>query len=124
MKSARFAVLGNFFLLDLGCCPIATRGARPMSTLMTEVPAAGNARDKGPAACRDHGPNLPGAVQAESFRLRIPSRPEWIVPTVEYLTDRFVHWSGCLQDRASKVTLALHEAVTNSIVHGNLGVSS
>src|SRR5262245_34128327 len=69
-------------------------------------------------------PDLPGAVASDRMRLVIPSRPEWIAPTVEYLRNRAVLCGACQQTRAGKLLLALHEALTNSIVHGNLEISS
>src|SRR5947209_960158 len=69
-------------------------------------------------------PNLALAILAEQTYLRIPSRPEWIEPTVEYLKDRAVACGACHDTRALKLTLALHEAITNSLVHGNLEVAS
>ena len=75
---------------------------------------------------RNHGsaPDLAQAVEAEHTRLTIPSRPEWIEKTVEYLGRRALAAGVCEQSRISKIELALHEAITNSIVHGNLGISS
>ncbi len=69
-------------------------------------------------------PVLPLAVAAEQTYLQIPSQPEWIAPTVEYLKDKALLCGACQQARARKLTLALHEALTNSIVHGNLEVHS
>jgi anti-sigma regulatory factor (Ser/Thr protein kinase) len=69
-------------------------------------------------------PDLPAAVAAEHFCLRIPSRPEWIGPTVDYLKQRAVLCGACDESRADRLVLALHEALTNSVVHGNLELSS
>lgn len=69
-------------------------------------------------------PLLPSAVAAEQTYLQIPSQPEWIAPTVEYLKDKAVLCGVCHQTRANKLMLALHEALTNSVVHGNLELSS
>jgi anti-sigma regulatory factor (Ser/Thr protein kinase) len=69
-------------------------------------------------------PDLPSAVAAEHFCLRIPSRPEWIGPTVDYLKQRAILCGACHESRADSLGLALHEALTNSVVHGNLELSS
>lgn len=69
-------------------------------------------------------PSLPSAVAAEHSYLQIPSQPEWIAPTVEYLKDRAVLCGACHESRSDKLMLALHEALTNSIIHGNLELSS
>lgn len=72
----------------------------------------------------NQGPNIPETVLAEAVHLRIPSRPEWIVPTVEYLAERAVRCGVCGGERSPTVTMALHEALTNSVVHGNLEIGS
>jgi anti-sigma regulatory factor (Ser/Thr protein kinase) len=69
-------------------------------------------------------PVLPSAVAAEQTFLQIPSQPEWIAPTVEFLKDKALLCGACHQARAKKLMLALHEALTNSIIHGNLELSS
>jgi anti-sigma regulatory factor (Ser/Thr protein kinase) len=69
-------------------------------------------------------PSLSAAVAAEQTHLQIPSQPEWIAPTVEFLRDRALQCGACPEARARKLTLALHEALTNSVIHGNLEVSS
>src|SRR6516165_8724533 len=69
-------------------------------------------------------PDVAGAVLAERCRLRIPSRPEWIAPAVEHLKERAARCGACQPSRAGKLMLALHEALTNAVVHGNLEVSS
>lgn len=69
-------------------------------------------------------PSLPSAVAAEQTYLQIPSQPEWIAPTVEYLKDKAILCGACHETRVHKLTLVLHEALTNSIIHGNLELSS
>jgi anti-sigma regulatory factor (Ser/Thr protein kinase) len=69
-------------------------------------------------------PSLPAAVAAEQTYLQIPSQPEWIAPTVEYLKDKAILCGVCHEARSRKLTLALHEALTNSVIHGNLELSS
>ncbi len=69
-------------------------------------------------------PHLAAQVQAERTQLRLPSRPEWIEPAVEYLQRKAVLCGACLESQASKLTMALHEALNNSVVHGNLELSS
>src|SRR6266542_546797 len=69
-------------------------------------------------------PHLAGQVQAERTQLRLPSRPEWIEPAGEYRQRKAVLCGACLESQASKLTMALHEALNNSVVHGNLELSS
>jgi anti-sigma regulatory factor (Ser/Thr protein kinase) len=69
-------------------------------------------------------PNLTAAIATDRFQLRLPSRLEWIQPAVEYLCQRAVLCSACDETRSAKLMLALHEALTNSVVHGNLELSS
>jgi anti-sigma regulatory factor (Ser/Thr protein kinase) len=69
-------------------------------------------------------PSLPAVVAAEQTYLQIPSHPEWIAPTVEYLKDKAILCGACDPTRARKLTLALHEALTNSVIHGNLELPS
>jgi anti-sigma regulatory factor (Ser/Thr protein kinase) len=69
-------------------------------------------------------PRLPDAVQAEQTHLRLPSQPSWIEPAVEYLKHRALLCGACQETRASKLVVALHEALNNAIVHGNLEIPS
>jgi anti-sigma regulatory factor (Ser/Thr protein kinase) len=69
-------------------------------------------------------PDLPAAVHAEQAVLQIPSLPDWAAPTAEYLRRRALLSGACDESRADQLTLALHEALTNSIVHGNLELDS
>src|SRR5436189_151468 len=68
--------------------------------------------------------DLAGAVVAERSRIRIPSRPEWVPPTIEFLKQKAQLCGACHESRAGKLVLAMHEALTNAVVHGNLEVSS
>jgi anti-sigma regulatory factor (Ser/Thr protein kinase) len=56
--------------------------------------------------------------------LLIPSLPDWIGPTVDYLCQRAVLGGACSATRSGKLMVALHEALANSVIHGNLEVSS
>src|SRR5258708_25893258 len=69
-------------------------------------------------------PVLSARVVAERSHLAIPSLPNWIEPTVEYLRQKAVLAGACQDTRSSKLLVALHEAVTNAVVHGNLRASS
>jgi anti-sigma regulatory factor (Ser/Thr protein kinase) len=69
-------------------------------------------------------PHLPDAVRVEQTHLRLPSQPSWIEPAVEYLKNRALLCSACQESRAGKLLVALHEALNNAIVHGNLEISS
>src|SRR5437868_9163043 len=77
-----------------------------------------------PSGKRMDTPNLPHAVLAEQTHLQILSRPEWIEPTVEYLKHKALLCGACSESRIDRLLLALHEGLTNAIVHGNLEVSS
>lgn len=72
----------------------------------------------------DVRPDLAAAVVADHCHLRIPSRPEWIAPTIDYLMQRAAQSGAVHPGRTTKIMLALNEALTNSIIHGNLGISS
>lgn len=72
----------------------------------------------------DANVDLAGAVLAEQTRMEIPSLLEWISPTVERLRERAVQCGACDERRSMKLSVALHEALTNAVVHGNLGVPS
>jgi len=69
-------------------------------------------------------PDPATAVMADHCHLRIPSQPAWIGPTVDYLVQRAVRCGALPPGRETKLTIALHEALTNAIIHGNLGISS
>jgi anti-sigma regulatory factor (Ser/Thr protein kinase) len=69
-------------------------------------------------------PNLPARVEAERSHLRLPSLPEWIEATTEYLKNKAILCGACMEAEAIRLTIALHEALSNSVVHGNLEVSS
>ncbi len=72
----------------------------------------------------DPAVDLAGALLAEQLQMQIPSLLEWIAPTVERLRERALQCGLCDERRGLKASLALHEALTNAVVHGNLGVSS
>lgn len=69
-------------------------------------------------------PDLNGSVLSERSCLRIPSRPEWIPSTIDFLKQKAQLCGVCQASRAGKLALALHEAITNAVVHGNLELSS
>jgi anti-sigma regulatory factor (Ser/Thr protein kinase) len=69
-------------------------------------------------------PILPSQVVAERTHLVIPSMPNWIEPTVEFLRQKAVMGGACQETRSGKLLIALHEAITNAIIHGNLELSS
>jgi anti-sigma regulatory factor (Ser/Thr protein kinase) len=61
---------------------------------------------------------------AERYSLTLPSSLDWIVPAVEYLRQRALLSGICDEGRAGKISLALHEALANAIIHGNLELTS
>ena len=69
-------------------------------------------------------PSLPSQVLSERYHLTIPSLPSWIEPTVDYLLKRALMCGACQPTRADKLMIALHEALSNSLLHGNLELSS
>jgi anti-sigma regulatory factor (Ser/Thr protein kinase) len=69
-------------------------------------------------------PDIPATVQIEQSHLRLPSRPDWIEALVEYAKTRAILAGACHESRTSKLMLALHEALSNAMIHGNLELSS
>src|ERR1700722_10950384 len=69
-------------------------------------------------------PHLPASVRGEQTLFEIPSLLDWIAPTVEFLKNKVLLTGACESSRVTKVMLALHEAMTNSVVHGNLELDS
>jgi anti-sigma regulatory factor (Ser/Thr protein kinase) len=65
-----------------------------------------------------------GAMIAEHCHFRLPSLPEAVPAAVDFLVGRATRCGAAPPGRASGLQLALLEALTNSVVHGNLGVSS
>jgi anti-sigma regulatory factor (Ser/Thr protein kinase) len=63
-------------------------------------------------------------IRAEQTHLRIPSRPDWVGPTAAFLHDKAILCGACSAERGDRLRAALHEALSNAIVHGNLEVSS
>jgi anti-sigma regulatory factor (Ser/Thr protein kinase) len=72
----------------------------------------------------DNNPRIGQAVQYARENLSIPSRVEWIEKAVDHLVNPTQLWGICDEDRASRLTIVLTEALTNAVVHGNLGISS
>lgn len=69
-------------------------------------------------------PMLAARVETERTQLRLPSQPDWIEPAAEYLKNKALLCGACLEAQAAKLGLALLEALSNSVVHGNLEISS
>src|SRR5262245_61286706 len=69
-------------------------------------------------------PALLDAVVTDLCHLRIPSLPGWVEPTVDYLVQRASQCGAVAAGRADRLMLALHEGLTNAVIHGNLGISS
>ena len=63
-------------------------------------------------------------LQSEQTRLRLPSRPDLIETAVEYLRHKAVLCGVCPAGQSARLGMALHEALSNSVVHGNLEISS
>jgi anti-sigma regulatory factor (Ser/Thr protein kinase) len=69
-------------------------------------------------------PHLPALVEHERTLLRLPSRPDWIEPAADYLCRKAVLCGACLDAQSNRLLIALHEALSNAVVHGNLEISS
>ena len=74
-------------------------------------------------------PDDPSFPLADCFvedhcQMRIRSEPDRIAPTVDYLIQRAQQVGVVHPGRAARIQMAIHEALTNSIIHGNLGISS
>lgn len=69
-------------------------------------------------------PNPAEMIVVDACHLRIPSLPDWIEPTIDFLVRRAKEIGALPKQRIGKVTMALHEALTNSVIHGNLGIPS
>jgi anti-sigma regulatory factor (Ser/Thr protein kinase) len=67
---------------------------------------------------------LPARVEAEQTHLRLPSQPDWIHATADYLRNKAVLCGACLEDQGMKLHIALIEALSNAVMHGNLEISS
>lgn len=64
------------------------------------------------------------AVKHDRLELVIPSRVEHIEDVVMFLRDRAVRIGICDTAKAAQLVMALNEAITNAVVHGNLRISS
>jgi len=64
---------------------------------------------------------LPAQILAERSHLSIPSLPHWIEPTVDYLRKRAILAGACQESRSGKLLIALHEALTNALIHAISG---
>jgi anti-sigma regulatory factor (Ser/Thr protein kinase) len=69
-------------------------------------------------------PDLPSQVVAERTHLSLPSFPHWIEATAFYLRQKAVLSGACQESRSGKLMIALHEALSNAVVHGNLELAS
>ena len=63
-------------------------------------------------------------LEAGSAVLRVPTRLEWVGKAAEFLRTRAEQCGVCDETRGGNLLMVLHEALTNAIVHGNLGISS
>ncbi|MBI1313288.1 hypothetical protein GC176_18510 [bacterium] len=63
-------------------------------------------------------------ISHERVRLVVPTGLEWIDRTVSYLEQRVLLLGVPDPEKIHRITIPLHEAVTNAIIHGNLEVSS
>ncbi|WP_145259562.1 ATP-binding protein [Planctomycetes bacterium Pan216] len=68
--------------------------------------------------------DLASTVEASFVRLRMPSRVDLIEPMGRFLSETAVNNGFCDEKGVYKVSLALHEALTNAVIHGNLEITS
>lgn len=73
---------------------------------------------------RNNDDTLSSVLAADAAALSLPSRLEWVEKTIGFLRERLLACGAYAPDRVEGLALALHEALVNAIVHGNLGVSS
>ncbi|MHC4879651.1 MAG: ATP-binding protein [Planctomycetota bacterium] len=67
---------------------------------------------------------IESCISNERVRLVLPSGLEWIDRTVAHLEQRALAIGVCEPEKIHRITIPLHEAMTNAIIHGNLEVSS
>jgi len=67
---------------------------------------------------------LADLILSERTHLSLPSEPALVESTAEFLTRRAEMCGSCSPSRSAKLMMALVEALTNAIVHGNLELSS
>ena len=63
-------------------------------------------------------------ISNERVRLVLPTGLDWIERTVAYLEQRALAIGAPEPEKMHRITIPLHEAITNAIIHGNLEVSS
>ena len=69
-------------------------------------------------------PDPRSAIVREITQISIPSLPDWISPTIQMLCEKAISSGVCDEQRVARIRIAMIEALTNSVVHGNLGISS
>jgi anti-sigma regulatory factor (Ser/Thr protein kinase) len=67
---------------------------------------------------------LCNVLEADRAVLRVPTRLEWVGKAADFLRARAQQCGVCDETRGGNLLMVLHEALTNAIVHGNLGISS
>lgn len=72
----------------------------------------------------DVSDSLSSVLAADAAALNLPSRLEWVEKTIDFLRQRLLACGAYAPGRIEGLALALHEALVNAIVHGNLGVDS
>ncbi len=68
--------------------------------------------------------SVKGCLQSREARFQIGNDPELIAPLVELLLEDLSVIETCDSASRMRVGVALHEALTNAVFHGNLEVSS
>lgn len=56
--------------------------------------------------------------------LRILSRPDWVEPVAMFIKNKALASGACDADAAQRLVIAMSEAITNAVVHGNYEISS
>jgi anti-sigma regulatory factor (Ser/Thr protein kinase) len=63
-------------------------------------------------------------VTNNQLTLTVPSDLEWMDKILQYLQTRAVELGACKEENSTRIGIALHEALTNAVVHGNFEISS
>ncbi len=66
----------------------------------------------------------PASTLPATDHLRILSRPDWVEPVVLFLRDKALAAGVCNAETADRLVVAMTEAITNAIVHGNFEIGS
>jgi CheY-like chemotaxis protein len=63
-------------------------------------------------------------ITTSEYQFRLRNDPELISPMVRFLQDAFLGLGICAESDNLRIGIALEEALTNALYHGNLGINS